>query len=167
MSTFLKTITKYHLQSTPTTDRTLFTVTKNSWNSYTNNLDQKKPHKNLRIEEKYSSQESLQKKQKRKNSNHGDNDKTKKVKKKRVGVKKKRKRKPVVQNSPITYIKLPAQPYSFVKTEGPTSSIYSPKSSSSSYFNENPLQALFKGVFGEADKSGKTNFTKRLNMCVL
>jgi hypothetical protein len=112
--------------------------------------------------EKYSYNESSQKKHKQKHSSHEDNDKTKKIKKKVVGVKKKRRRKkPAIQNSPITYIKLPAQPYSFVKTEGPTSSIYSPKSSSSSYFDQNPLQALFKGLIGEADKSGRTIFTPK------
>ena len=76
-----------------------------------------------------------------------------KTKKKR---KRKRKKKPALKNSPITYIKLPASPYSFVKSEGSTSSYYSPKSSSNSYLNgNNPFQALFKGVLGEADKSGK------------
>ena len=73
--------------------------------------------------------------------------------------KRKRKKKPALKNSPITYIKLPASPYSFVKSEGSTSSYYSPKSSSNSYLNgNNPFQALFKGVLGEADKSGKFIF---------
>ena len=78
--------------------------------------------------------------------------------------KRKRKKKPALKNSPITYIKLPASPYSFVKSEGSTSSYYSPKSSSNSYLNgNNPFQALFKGVLGEADKSGKFMIEIMLN----
>ena len=89
-------------------------------------------------------------------SSHETKTKTKRKKQKGDGGKKKRRRKPVLKNSPITYIKLPAQPYSFVKSEDSTSSYYTPKkSSSSSQFSGNPFQALFQGIFsGETDKSG-------------
>ena len=139
----------------------MFPVTNKSWNSHINNFDQKNPLTKFQQLERYSSNESLQKPQNRNNSTYEEKGKRKKIKKKVVGGKKKRRRKPSVQNSPITYIKLPAQPYSFVKTEGTASTIYSPKKSSSSYFDVNPLQALFKGVFGEADKSGRSNYMRR------
>ena len=92
---------------------------------------------------------------KRKLFNKKVKSKIKQRKKNGAGGKKKRRRKPVLQNSPITYIKLPAAPYSFVRTADSSSSYYSPKNSAISSFDGNPLQALLKGVLGESDKSGE------------
>ena len=130
-------------------------MTEDTWKSHVNRIDQK--HLNVIRGSLDTSEHNKHSKPntKRKLFNHKGKSKIKKMQKNGVAGKKKRRRKPVLQNSPITYIKLPAEPYSFVRTEDSSSSYYSPKSSASSYFDKSPLQALFKGVFGEADKSGK------------
>ena len=139
--------TKY-FQPRVTTKRPLFSYSSNPTNSHINSIESN---------EKSSILKSSKTKKPIKVSSHEMKSKTKKKKQKGTGGKKKRRRKPALKNSPITYIKLPAQPYSFVKSEDSTSSYYTPKkSSSSSQFGGNPFQALFQGIFsGETDKSGR------------
>lgn len=141
----------------------MFNVTKIPWKYHVNSFDRSNSNQKQEKLDARKNNKSSDKNTKSKKTSKDDNEKIKMNKKKRIGGKKKRRRKPLLKNSPITYIKLPAAPYSFERTDGSSSSFYSPKSSSSSYFETNPLQALFKGVFGEADKSGKINKLCKIN----
>ena len=129
----------FHTQPTVTTKPALFSYTSSSLHQHINSIGS---------DEKFSIEKTSNKIKQIKNSSKQVKSKTKKKKQKGSGGKKKRRRKPVLKNSPITYIKLPAQPYSFVKDEGSSSTYYTPKkSSSSSSYSGNPFQALFKNIF--------------------
>ena len=137
-----------------TTESNSLKMTKETWSAGATRIHPKLSNVKLPSLKGSNHKTYFYKDQRDKSSDQKIRSRIKNIQKNKVRNKKKRRRKPALQNSPITYIKLPAAPYTFVQNAD-SSSYYTPKSSATSYFDGNPLQSLFRGVFGEADKSGK------------